>query len=81
VIKVARKATLYDVIDLLTKMAISIAIAYVAGTKVAAIAFIAMILNIFGIPLLFLGLPYWVIYVVVVIWVVDIYTGLERGSK
>ena len=76
-----RRVTLDNVADFVTKAVISIAIAYVAGAKVAAIAFIAMILNIFGIPLLFLGLPYWVIYVVVVIWVVDIYTGLERGSK
>ena len=77
----ARKATLYDVIDLLTKVAISIAIAYVAGAKVAAIAFIAMILNIFGIPLLFLGLPYWVIYVVVITWVLDICTELVRSGE
>jgi len=66
------------VIDVLVMGAIALAIAVIVNTKVGAVTFIAMMLNIFGIPLLFLDLPHWVIYVIVVVWVSDLYAEYKR---
>ena len=66
------------IIDMVVIGVIALAIAVAVNIKVGAIAFIAMALNIFGIPLLFLGLPYWVIYVIIIEWLIDIYKESKR---
>ena len=66
------------IIDMIVIGVIALAIAVAVNIKVGAIAFIAMALNIFGIPLLFLGLPYWVIYVIIIEWLIDIYKESKR---
>ena len=69
------KKSTYILLDMLEKLLGAFAIFLITSNPViAGISFLAIMLNIFGIPLLFVHpLPWWIIYVIVIWWIWDIF--------
>ena len=67
-------------IDILTALLAAIFIFLMVGKwEVAGIFFLAVLLNVLGIPLLFVyPLPWWVIYIIVVWWLLDLLIHSKR---